>query len=181
MKETTYYTNSEEIRELVGRSCPHIEIRPIYQMNPTASIYLFDLTFNPKPAEAWTEEDIVQRRPGWQKDVLPLLKAAQEAYLCSTEWYHMYLNRNGKFIFARVPQPKLKKHNLLLATEPLTLWLGRNVELLFECFSFAKNLERRLQDTSDITTADCHSYEDLCKKLVVMIKKKERDGETKMV
>ena len=81
------YSNSNKICSLI-ESTSSWSVTPLGCLddpNGPASLLLFDTLFYQLPEE-WTVSELLEKRPEWEQQILPLLKARRIAFLFTSEW-----------------------------------------------------------------------------------------------
>ena len=99
MTSKVLYSNSNEISSLI-ESTSSWSVFPLGCLDDPdrpASILLFDTLFYQLPVE-WTVNELLEKRPEWEQQILPLLKARYIAYLFTSEWCVMAY-RGDKIVF----------------------------------------------------------------------------------
>ena len=103
------FSNSNEIVSLIeslsGWKVSHLNPEDIPE--GTDDLLLFDILFYRLPDRDWTVDELLDKRPEWVDQVLPLLKAKQYAYLFNNEdWYLMtYIKELDQVYFRTVSRP----------------------------------------------------------------------------
>ena len=86
------HCNNNEIRELI-ESTSSWSVSPLDRLDDldtwSNTLLLFDMVYLKKgthlPVE-WTVSELLERRPEWEQQILPLLKSHRMMYLFAEEW-----------------------------------------------------------------------------------------------
>ena len=187
MTEPTYYTNSNEVSQLLRGINERIPVASLEDREPDAEgdedvqVCWFDILFYVTPEEPWTKERLLRRRPNEGPMIWELLTKHSPLYLFTYTWHNVIWNSHTQRIrFMEREPPRLENKVIyLLATQPLTFNARQEVESLFDAFAFAKTLVGRIGEplTKSITCQDCHSYKALCDKLATLIRREVEEGD----
>ena len=85
MTSKVLYSNSNEICRLI-ESTSGWSVTPLECLDDGPATLLFDTLFYQLPEGEWTVPQLLEKRPEWERKILPLLKARQFAYLFTKEW-----------------------------------------------------------------------------------------------
>ena len=129
MTSKVLYSNSNEISSLI-ESTSSWSVFPLGCLDDPdrpASILLFDTLFYQLPVE-WTVNELLEKRPEWEQQILPLLKACHIAYLFTSEWCVMAY-RGDKILFRPfLSQPMtLGERDGLLSIQSLTFEMRQEI------------------------------------------------------
>ena len=129
MTNRVLYSNSNEISSLI-ESATSWTVSPLGSLDDPdrpASILLFDTLFYQLPVE-WTVNELLEKRPEWEQQILPLLKACHIAYLFTSEWCVMAY-RGDKILFRPfLSQPMtLGERDGLLSIQSLTFEMRQEI------------------------------------------------------
>ena len=83
MTSRVLYSNSDEISSLI-ESVSGWTVSPLERLDDLDrpdSLLLFDILFYQLPEKEWTVRELLEKRPEWEQQILPLLKARHVAYL----------------------------------------------------------------------------------------------------
>ena len=177
MTSKVIYSNSNEI-------CSLIESTTVWTVTPLdtdpegpASIWLFDLLFYQLPKE-WTVRKLLEKRPEWEQQILPLLKARHFVYLFTSEWCVMSC-REDRILFRPTPCPPkaLEQRVCLLSTQSLTFMMRQEIRNLIEPATYARSvgerLTTRLKRPVDLGTP--FEFSDVCEKLEDLVMELDRE------
>ena len=149
MTSKVLYSNSNEISSLI-ESTSSWSVSPLGCLDDhdrPASLLLFDTLFYKLPVE-WTVSELLEKRPEWERQILPLLKARHVAYLFNGEWCAMdYLgNKIDKILFRPFygGSMTLAEDDGLLSTQPLTFGMKQEIRRLIEPAIYARRVSERL-------------------------------------
>jgi sulfur relay (sulfurtransferase) DsrC/TusE family protein len=172
--KASYFTNSKEIREVVDRVYKNFPFKPLEEMKPDehCTLFLFDSLFYDLQDKSFSEEELLQIRPEWQQDILPLLKNKEKAFVFTNEWYTVVFHRLREFYFIRHLPPTLERNVCLLATRPLASVALQQITRLFECYGTAQAITTRFG--WPIEFEHFCDYKTLCWKLAGIIKETEK-------
>ena len=141
MNNKVLYSNSNEIRTLI-ESVSGWEVTPLGSIDEDCpgKLLVFDLLFYQLPKREWTVSELMEKRPEWREEILPLLKAKQYAHLFTTEWCVMrYLKETDKIWF----RPNLNAPERL---DELLIFMRRQViKRLIEPAIYARVASERLR------------------------------------
>ena len=102
MTSKVLYSTSNEICSLI-ESTSGWSVTPLECLDDPdrpATLLLFDTLFYQLPEEEWTVSELLEKRPEWEGQILPLFKARQFAYLVTKEWCVMsYVKELDKILF----------------------------------------------------------------------------------
>ena len=112
-----------------------------------ASLLLFDILFYRLPEREWTVSELLEKRPEWERQIVPLLKAGQFAYLFTKEWCVIsYVKEVNKILFQPfLAQPMtLDQRDGLLSTQSLTFMMREEIKRLIGPAIYAREASERL-------------------------------------
>ena len=143
------YSNSNDIRTLI-ESLSGWEVTPLWSIDEECpgKMLIFDLLFYQLQKQDWTVSELLEKRPEWREDILPLLKAKQYAFMFTTEWCMMrYLKETDKIWFRLHLNPfeRLDERDCLYATELLTFMHLQEIKRLIEPAMYARVASERLR------------------------------------
>ena len=109
MSSEVVFSNSNEIADLIES----LSRWKVSHLNPkdipegTLDLLIFDILFYRLPDREWTVNELLEKRPEWVHQVLPLLKAKQYAYLFTNgDWCLMtYIKELDKVYFRAASRP----------------------------------------------------------------------------
>ena len=147
------FSKSNEICSLIeslsGWKVTHLDRRDVPE--GTGDLLVFDVLFYRLPDREWTVNELLEKRPEWEHQVLPLLKAKHYTYLfTNNEWcLMMYIKELDKIYFrvATRPPEALEDRQCLMGTEFLTFTMRQEIRGLIEPARCARDLGERLSDT----------------------------------
>ena len=136
MNDPMLFSNSNEIVSLI-ESLSGWEVRPLRSKDEECpeELLVFDILFYQLPNEEWTVSELLEKRPEWEKEILPLLKAKRYAFLFTGEWFVMrYLKETDKISFRAMLQPygRLDERDCLYSTESLNFMHQQEIKRLIE-------------------------------------------------
>ena len=136
MNDPMLFSNSNEIVELI-QSLSGWEVRPLVSKEEECpeSLLVFDILFYQLPKEEWTVSELLEKRPEWEKEILPLFKAKRYAFLFTGEWYVMrYSKETDKISFRAMVHPyeRLDERDCLYSTEPLCFMHQQEIKRLIQ-------------------------------------------------
>ena len=136
MNDPMLFSNSNEIVSLI-QSLSGWEVRPLVSKEEECpeSLLVFDILFYQLPKEEWTVSELLEKRPEWEKEILPLFKAKRYAFLFTGEWYVMrYSKETNKISFRAMVHPyeRLDGRDCLYSTEPLCFMHQQEIKRLIE-------------------------------------------------
>ena len=109
-------------------------------------LLVFDILFYQLPKEEWTVSELLEKRPEWEKEILPLFKAKRYAFLFTGEWYVMrYLNDKISFRPMVHPYERLDVRDCLYSTEPLNFMHRQEIKRLIEPATQARVVSESLR------------------------------------
>ena len=172
MASKVLYGNSNEICSLIESTCGW-SVTPLGCLDDPegpGELLLFDPLFYQLPEGEWTVREVLEKRPEWERQILPLLKARRYAYLFKNEWHvKSYVKELDKVLFRSTltPPMALKDRDWLLSTECLTFMMRQEFKSLMEpaiyaCFA-SERLSAKLKRPVDLSTPS--EFRDVCKKL----------------
>ena len=135
------YSNSNEICELIESECGWT-VTPLESLEDPGELLLFDLydSVYYHPSER-TESVLLQERPEWKSQVLPLVKARGYALLLSKEWHIMKYENNVFRFEPLMDEPKkLQDRHCLLSTDSLPFMFKQAILELIRPASYANQL-----------------------------------------
>ena len=148
MTSKVLYSNSNEISSLI-ESTSTWSVSPMGCLDdlvgPT-SLLLFDTLFYQLPVE-WTVNELLEKRPEWEQQILPLLKAHQFAYLFTKEWCLMlYVKELDKILFQSISCTPiaLENRDCFLSTQSLTFGMRQEIRSLIEPAVYVREASERL-------------------------------------
>ena len=146
MTSKVLYSNSNEISSLI-ESTSSWSVSPLGCLDDhdrPASLLLFDTLFYKLPVE-WTVSELLEKRPEWERQILPLLKARHIAFLFTSEWCVMCY-RGDKILFRPLlSQPMtLDQRDGLLSTQSLTFTMREEIKRLIGPAIHAREASERL-------------------------------------
>ena len=130
MTNRVLYSNSNEISSLI-ESTSTWTVFPLGCLDDPDrpdSLSLFDTLFYKLPEKEWTVSELLEKRPEWEQQILPLLKARHIAYLFTDEWCVMAY-RGEKISFRPfLNQPMtLGDQDDLLSTQSLIFMMRQEI------------------------------------------------------
>ena len=178
MNDPMLFSNSNEIVSLI-QSLSGWEVRPLVSKEEECpeSLLVFDILFYQIPKDEWTVSELLEKRPEWEKEILPLFKAKRYAFLFTGEWYVMrYSKETDKISFRSMVHPyeRLDERDCLYSTEPLCFMHQQEIKRLIEPAIQARvvgeNLRLKLKRPVDLGVPItfrglCDEMEDLMVKL----------------
>ena len=148
MTSRVLYSNSNEISSLIelvsGWTVSTLE--RLADLDRPDSLLLFDILFYQLPEKEWTISQLLEKRPEWEQQILPLLKARNVAYLFDGEWYVMDYLEDDKIAFRRFrAHPMILADNDgLLTTKSLTFGMRQEIRRLIRLAMYAREVSHRL-------------------------------------
>jgi len=147
----TYYSNSNQIRELVKQIADEkVETLRDLEAIPNAKVdvYIFDNLFEPLgklPDCTWSFDLLMRRGPDWGGTILELMKKNDRVYLFCGEWCRVpYRKGYNDFRFIHCRDPALDaERSCLIATNNITYMMSEAIRDLFEPLRFARDISRR--------------------------------------
>ena len=108
MSSKVLFSNSNEICSLI-ESLSRWKVTYLDRMDlpeGTGDLLVFDILFYQLPDREWTVDELLEKRPEWEHQVLPLLKAKHYAYLFTNmEWcLMMYVKELDRIYFRETPR-----------------------------------------------------------------------------
>ena len=181
MTSRVLYSNSNEISSLIelvsGWTVSTVE--RLDDLDRPDSLLLFDILFYELPEKEWTVSQLLEKRPEWGQQILPLLKARHVAYLFDGEWYVMDYLEDDKIAFRRFRSHTmiLAEHDGLLTTKSLTFGMRQEIRRLIRPAMYAREVSRRLSKTMKrpVDFGVPLWFEDVCDQLENLVF--ELDGE----
>ena len=100
MTNRVLYSNSNDISSLIESTSTWTvsPLRSLDDPDRPDSLLLFDILFYKLPEKEWTVNELLEKRPEWEQQILPLLKSRYIAYLFTSEWCVMAY-RGDKIVF----------------------------------------------------------------------------------
>ena len=146
MTSKVLYSNSNEISSLI-ESTSSWSVSPLGSLDDPDrpdSLLLFDTLFYQLPEE-WPVSFLLEKRPEWEQQILPLWKARHIAYLFTSEWCMMSF-RGDKIVFKpSLSQPMtLGDRDGLLSTQSLTFTMRQEIRRLIGPAIYAREASERL-------------------------------------
>ena len=147
MTNRVLYSNSNEISSLI-ESTSTWTVSPLGCLDDPDrpdSLLLFDTLFYKLPEKEWTVSELLEKRPEWEQQILPVLKARHIAYLFTDEWCVMAY-RGDKISFRPfLSQPMtLGDRDGLLSTQSLTFGMRQEIRRLIGPAIYAREVSERL-------------------------------------
>ena len=140
---------------------------------------MFDILFYQLPEREWTVSELLEKRPEWEQQILPLLKARQFAYLFTKEWYVIsYVKELDKILFQPfLTQPMtLDERDGLLSTQSLTCMMRQEIRRLIGPAIHAREASERLsvklKRPVDLDTPSW--FREVCEKLEELVLELDR-------
>ena len=169
MTSKVLYSNSNEICHLI-ESTTGWTVTPLDRLDRldtwSNSLLLFDTLFREVPVE-WTVSELLEIRPEWEDQILPLLKS-HLTFLFTGEWCVLSC-REDKILFRPfLSHPMtLSEGDCLLCTQSLTFGLWQEIKRLIEPASHARDLGVRLTEKlkRPIDLGIPSEFRDVCDKL----------------
>ena len=176
MTNRVLYSNSNEISSLI-ESTSTWTVTPLGSLDDPDrpdSLLLFDTLFYKLPEKEWTVNELLEKRPEWEQQILPLLKARHIAYLFTKEWCLMsYVKELDKILFRPLlSQPMtLGDRDGLLSTQSLTFMMRQEIRRLIGPAIYAREVSERLSESLkrpvDLETP--LRFQELCDKLEELV------------
>ena len=179
MTSKVLYSNSNEISSLI-ESTSSWSVSPLGCLDDhdrPASLLLFDTLFYKLPVE-WTVSELLEKRPEWERQILPLLKARHIAFLFTSEWCVMSY-RGDKILFRPLlSQPMtLDQRDGLLSTQPLTFTMREEIKRLIgpaiHAREASERLSAKLKRPVDLDTPSW--FREVCEKLEELVLELDRE------
>ena len=180
MTSRVLYSNSNEIVSLIesvsGWTVSAVE--RLDDLDRPGDLLLFDFLFYRLPEKEWTVEQLLEKRPKWEQQILPLLKARNVAYLFYGEWCAMEY-QGGEIEFRPyLDHPMtLADRDGLFTTQSLTFGMQDEIQRLIRPAKYARTaseiLSRRLKRPVDFGTPLW--FEDVCDKLEELVFKLDQE------
>ena len=152
MNSKVLFSNSNEICSLIesvsGWKVTHLDRLNIPE--GSGDLLVFDFLFYRLPDQAWTVSEVLEKRPEWEHQILPLLRAKHYAYLFTNEWYLVtYIKESYKILFRVIKSMPvaLDDRDYLLGTEFLTFMMRQEIKRLIQPAMYARDLGERLSAT----------------------------------
>jgi len=179
----TYYSNSNQIRELVKQTADEKvdTLRDLDAIpNAKVDVYIFDNLFEPLgkiPDCAWSFDLLMRRRPDWGGTILELMKKNDRVYLFCGEWCRvLYRSCTNHFRFIHCRDPTLDaERSCLIATDNITYTMSEAIRDLFEPLRFARDISRRVLEADEsprvksLLTFNKGDHKETCLKLEELI------------
>ena len=130
MTNRVLYSNSNEICSLIESTSTWTvsPLRRLDDLDRPDSLLLFDTLFYRLPEKEWTVRELLEKRPEWEQQILPLFKARHVAYLFNVEWSVMDYLEDKIWFRPFLNQPMtLAEHDGLLSTQPLTFEMRQEI------------------------------------------------------
>ena len=148
MNDPMLFSNSNEIVSLI-ESLSGWEVRPLRSKDEECpeELLVFDILFYQLRKEEWTVSELLEKRPEWEKEILPLLKAKEYAFLFTSDWFVMrYLKETDKISFSPLlhAYERLDERDCLYSTESLNFVHRREIKRLIEPAIQARVASERL-------------------------------------
>ena len=134
MDNEVLFGNSNEITSLI-ESLSGWKVQPLRSKDEECpeELLVFDILFYRLPDRVWTVSELLEKRPEWEKEILPLLKAKKYAFLFTGEWYVMkYFNDMISFRDMLHPYERVNVRDCLYSTEPLNFMHQQEIKRLIE-------------------------------------------------
>ena len=179
MTSRVLYSNSNEISSLI-ESTSSWSVSPLGCLDDPDrpdSLLLFDTLFYQLPVE-WTVSELLEKRPEWEEQILPLFKARHIAYLFNGEWCVMAY-RGDKILFRTlISQPMtLGARDGLLSTQSLTFGMREEIRRLIRPAIYAREagerLSKNLKRPVDLDTPSW--FQEVCDKLEELVLELDRE------
>ena len=182
MTSKVLYSNSNEIRSLIESTCGW-EVTPLECLDDPegpGELLVFDLLFYRRPKEDWSVQELLEKRPEWNQQMLPLLKARQYAYLYTGDWSLMsYVKELDRILFQPVsfPPETLEDRHCLLSTELLSFMMRQEIKRLIEPATYAHHLSKRLSTKlkRPVELGTPGTFRDVCDKLEEVVRQLDRE------
>ena len=148
MTSRVLYSNSNEITSLIelvsGWTVSAVE--RLDDLDRPDSLLLFDILFYELPEKEWTVRQLLEKRPEWEQQILPLFKARHIAYLFDGQWYVMDYLEDDKIEFRRFRSHPmtLADNDGLLTTKSLTFGMRQEIRRLIRPAMYAREVSERL-------------------------------------
>jgi len=179
----TYYSNSNQIRELVNQTADEkvYTLRDLDAIpNAKVDMYIFDNLFEPLgklPDCTWSFELLMRRRPDWGGTILELMKKNDKVYLFCGEWCRvLYRSCTNHFRFIHCRDPTLDaERSCLIATNNITYTMSEAIRDLFEPLRFARDISRWVLEADEspgvksLLTFNKGDHKETCLKLEELI------------
>ena len=147
MTSKELYSNSNEICSLIESVCGW-KVTPLGCLdNPEGpgQLLLFDMLFYNLPDNReWMVQELLEKRPEWERQILPPLKARHYAYLFTHEWCVMTYVKELDKILVRLtfaPPETFKDGQRFLSTDLLT-YMMRQISRLVPSASYVRHMSR---------------------------------------
>ena len=156
MTSRVLYSNSDEISSLI-ESVSGWTVSPLDDLDRPGDILLFDTLFYRLPEKEWTVSQLLEKRPEWKQQILPLLKARNTAYLFYGEWCAMDYQEDEIEFRPYLDHPMtLAERDGLLSTQSLTFGMQDEIQRLIRPAKYARTaseiLSRHLKRPVDFGT-----------------------------
>ena len=179
MTSKVLYSNSNEISILIESTSTWC-VSPLGCLDDPdkpASLLLFDILFYKLPVE-WTISELLEKRPEWDQQILPLLKARHIAYLFTGEWCVMAYREDNILFRPFLSQPMtLGKRDGLLSTQSLTFEMRQEIRRLIGSAIYARvaseRLSANLKRSVDLDTPSW--FREVCDKLEEVVLELDRE------
>ena len=180
MTSRVLYSNSDEISSLI-ESVSGWTVSPLERLDDLdrpGDILLFDTLFYRLPEKEWTVRQLLEKRPEWEQQILPLLKARKTAYLFYGEWCAMDYHEDEIEFRPYLDHPMtLTDRDGLFSTQSLSFGMQDEIQRLIRPAKYARKaseiLSRHLKRPVDFGVPMW--FEDVCDQLESLVFK--LDGE----
>ena len=180
MTSRVLYSNSNEIVSLI-ESVSNWTVSAVERLDDLdrpGDVLLFDFLVYRLPEEEWTVEQLLEKRPEWEQQILPLLKARNTIYLFYGEWCAMEYHEDEIEFRPYLDHPMtLADRDGLFSTQSLAFGMQDEIQRLIRPAKYARTaseiLSRHLKRPVDFGTPLW--FEDVCDKLESLVFK--LDGE----
>ena len=180
MTSRVLYSNSNEISSLI-ESVSGWTVSPLERLDDLGrpcDLLLFDTLFYRLPEKEWTVRQLLEKRPEWEEQILPLLKARNTAYLFYGEWCAMDYQEDEIEFRPYLDHPMtLADRDGLFSTQSLTFGMQDEIQRLIRPAKYAREVSERLSKTlkRPVDFGTPLWFEDVCDKLEELVLK--LDGE----
>ena len=148
MTSRVLYSNSNEIASLIELVSDWTvsTVERLDDLDRPCDLLLFDILFYELPGKEWTVRQLLEKRPEWEQQILPLFKARHIAYLFDGQWYVMNYMEDDKIEFRRFRSHPLVlgDNDGLLTTKSLTFGMRQEIRRLIRPAMYAREVSRRL-------------------------------------
>ena len=163
----TYYTNSNQIKELMT-SLVDVPVKPLEKIPKEwwsdATLYIFDNLFRDRALDTYRvgrEEDAMtfktlwMKRPEWGGTILEMMKKSRAVHLCidEDEWYRVYFCTDGlgpdffQFVSEKPPVLNTSPNCLISTEESFSKEMDAVLVELCEPIRFGQSVMQRLCKT----------------------------------